>query len=561
MSSRKIRDFIGEQLNRLLDLFLKRAYLFGAVILLNVVVVSTITVTVPYPLSAVLGAIVIIGSVMLLVYYVGIRRLGGIIPVSDDLAFVLVHMRCLVTGNPPLVTLFQKVGEADFYRKKYRDLYSKITTLTKNWGYSLPESLRLVSKETPSKVEEQLFQRFSAIVATGGDVREYLRLEYNTLFSEYKSGYSRMIETLRVVLGIYTTLIGALTFLVATLMLLGMIFGGAVELVLTAIVGMALALLAMSSVLYFIIRRPLFECRRSRAGIVRSISVLGACGMAFLALIFTYLVITLKITEMEATSLYVIFAGLALLPAGLLVKFYEGRIIEYDMFYPAFLRSYGEHLAVVPNMLESLKPLLMAELGKLKKLLVKVYAGLLNKIDPRIIWTRFAEESGSDLVARTTKIFIDTIELGGDTGEAGSLLSDHVNEFFRLRLAYLQVFRTFEITLYAMHAVAIVLLIFVGGFINAFASVVLKYAMSVPAEFAGLFSFFTVKPVDISLMVNISTLVLAMSNTIALLSVNPGSRHAVYYFLAVMLIMTGVGVYLGSIAMESLLGTFFTPFI
>ncbi|MEM4824802.1 MAG: type II secretion system F family protein [Desulfurococcaceae archaeon] len=546
-------------MNKVLDLLLRRAYLFGFVVVFNAIVVSLITIHVPYPMNVVLGAMTVVGSVIFVIYYTGVKRLGGIVPISDDLTFILVHMRCLVTSNPATATLFQKIGETDFYKKKYREIYSKVYTLTKNWGYSLPESLRLVSKETPSKIEEQFFQRFSAIVSTGGDVKEYLRLEYNTLFSEYRSGYGRMVDTLRVVLGVYTTLIGALTFLVATLLLLGMLFGGAMELVLTALMGMTMALLTMSVLMYFVIRRPLFEYKKTRSTLVRLIGFLGVFGTVFFVLIIMQLVITGNIMELEITSLYIALGGAMFLPAGILVKIHENRITEYDMFYPAFIRSYGEHMAVVPNLLESLKPLLVAELGKLRKLLNKVYAGLVNRIDPRLVWKRVAVESGSELVVRASMIFMDTVELGGDTGESGALLSDHLNELFRMRLSYIQVFKTFEITLYVMHAIAVVLLIFVGGFINLFSNIISQYAIGIPAEFAGLFAFFSIRPVDISLMINISALALALSNTMALISVNPGSRYAVYYYLSVMLMMTGMGIYLGSFVIKSLLESFLMP--
>lgn len=560
MSLSNLRETVTKRLSGILDALLRRLYLLVAIVAFNTVIVFVAITVFPYPINVIVGVTSITGSLMLATYYTTIRKLGGIVPVSDDLTFILVHMRCIVTSNPPLVTLFQKVGETDFYKKKYREIFSKVSTLTRNWGYSLPDALRLISKDTPTKVEEQLFQRFSAIVATGGDVKEYLRLEYNTLFSEYKSSYGRMVETLRVVLGVYTSLIGALTFLVATLMLLGMIFGGAIELVLTALIGMALALLGMSVLLHLVIRRPLFEYRKSRAGLVKIISITGIAGLAFLVLIFAHLVITQRIGELEYTSLSIALSGLAMLPAGILVKIYEGRIIEYDMFYPAFVRSYGEQFAIVPNLLESLKPLLIAELGKLKKLLAGVYAGLVNRIDPRVVWTRFAEESGSELVARATKIFVDTVELGGDTSEAGALLSDHVNEIFRLRLLYMQVFRTFEITLYVMHAVAIMLLIFIGGFMDIFMRVVSEYMVTIPPELSGLFAFFTFAQVNVSLLVNISSIILALSNTLALLSVNPGSKHAIYYYLSIMLLMTGVGVYVGNIAMSSLASAVFMPF-
>ncbi len=47
--------------------------------------------------------------------------------------------------------------------------------------------------------------------------------------------------------------------------------------------------------------------------------------------------------------------------------------------------------------------------------------------------------------------------------EAGVLLSDHVNELLRLRANYLQVFKAFEVTLYLIHIIAVILLMFVGA--------------------------------------------------------------------------------------------------
>jgi Archaeal flagella assembly protein J len=87
-------------------------------------------------------------------------------------------------------------------------------------------------------------------------------------------------------------------------------------------------------------------------------------------------------------------------------------------------------------------------------------------VDPRVAWGLFADESSSEMATRGTHIFIDTVETGGDLGEAGALISDHVNELFGLRASYIQVFKTFEVTLYLMHLIVIVLLMFVGGFIN-----------------------------------------------------------------------------------------------
>ncbi|MEM0506701.1 MAG: type II secretion system F family protein [Thermosphaera sp.] len=523
------------------------------------IIVYYIVIAIPYFVNVVLGGFVILGSFLLLYYFNILKRIG-IVPVSDDLIFILVHMRCLVTGNPPLTTLFGRIGEASFYRKKYTDMFQKLRGLIRNWGYSAPEALKLVSREASSKVDEMFLQRLSAIVATGGDVKEYLRIEYNTLFSEYVSSYTRMIDTLKVVLGVYTTLLGALTFMLANLMLLGMIFGNVTELITTGVIGVGFALISMALLLHVFVRRPIFESKpRHKNKIVIMISTLGLTGLLIFAIISVYLVISMNIFNMEYVALSLLLTGLSLLPAAILVKIHEGRIAEYDMFFPAFIRSYGEHMAVLPNMIDSLKPLLIAELGKLRTLLRGVYARLLNRVDPRIAWGFFAEESSSELVNRGTRIFVDTVEVGGDLGEAGALISDHANELFRLRANYVQVFKTFEVTLYLMHLIVIILLIFIGNFINLFTEIIASFAGSIPYEYSGILSFFNVSPQDVSLLTNLMLLMITIANTLAVYSVNPGSRYAIYYYLCVMLLITGGAVYAGSIVINGLISGLLGP--
>jgi len=569
LSEGKKKRLIDVLRERLLDSDLVRRIAYGivtnkwviiAVALADSLALYYLTTALPHPVNLILGVFLVLATFLVLFYFRALKRVG-IIPVSDDLAFILVHMRCLITGNPPLTTLFGKVGEATFYKKKYSGMFQKLRNLIKNWGYSAPEALKLVSREAPSKVDEMFLQRLSAIVATGGDIKEYLRIEYNTLFAEYLSAFNRVINILRVVFGVYTTVLGALVFMLANLMLLGMLFGGLSELVTTGVLGIGLALMGMAALLYAFVRKPLFESRpkrKSRLVVLTSFS--GLTGVLVFAMMIVYLVVSLNIFDMNYVALSLIFAGLALLPAAVLVKIHEGRISEYDLFFPAFIRSYGEHMAVLPNMIESLKPLLIAELGKLKDLLKRVYARLLNRVDPRIAWSFFADESSSEMVTRGTHIFVDTVEGGGDLAEAGALLSDHVNELLRLRANYLQVFKTFEVTLYLMHIIAVILLIFVGSFLNVFSEILAKFAQSIPYEYAGILGFFNVSYADVSIVTNIALLVMTMANTLAFYSTNPGSKYAIFYYLSILLISTGAAIYAGSFVINELMKTLLQPF-
>ncbi len=550
---------IRELVHPIIERAIAHKWITLAVVLIDTVVVYLASRYLPLYPSIIVGVTIIFGSFLFIYYYKAIKRLG-IIPVPDDLTFILIHLRCLVTGNPPLTLMFKYVGETPLYSKYYQNLFKKLQGLIGQWGYSAPEALRLVAREVKYKVDEMFLQRLSAIVATGGDIKEYLRIEYNTLFSEYISAYNRLIESLRVVLGIYVTLLGALVFMQANLILLGMIFGGIQNMMITSMLATGVTLSAMAILLRVFVRKPLFEAKpQHKPLILKIISIGGLVSSLVFAVVIVYLSITMKILDVTEVSKYLILSGLVMMPIAILIKIHESRINEYDMFFPAFIRSYGEHLSVVPSLIEALKPLLIAELGKLKNLLRRFYVRLINRIDPRIAWRYFAEESCSEFISRSSHIFIDTIEAGGNTREAGATLSNHINELYRLRINYAQVFKTFEATLYIMHIATILILMLITNFVTLFSSIITHFAVQVPPEFADLFTFFNIREEDVSLLTNIMLVIITFANTITLTAVNPGSRYAVFYYLGVMLLLTGLGMYVSTYVTNYFINTILGP--
>lgn len=103
-------------------------------------------------------------------------------------------------------------------------------------------------------------QRLSAVISLGADIGEYLRVEYNTLFSVYRTAYLRRIDALRVVLGVYVMLIGTYSFILANfIILLVIFFGGNIIILRFRVISVALAELASVTLLYILIKKSRFE--------------------------------------------------------------------------------------------------------------------------------------------------------------------------------------------------------------------------------------------------------------------------------------------------------------
>jgi len=63
----------------------------------------------------------------------------------------------------------------------------------------------------------------------------------------------------------------------------------------------------------------------------------------------------------------------------------------------------------------------------------------------------------------------------------------------------------------------------------------------------------------VSLVINLILLTITIADTLAVYSVNPGSRYAIYYYLCIMLIITGAAVYTGSIVINGLISGILGP--
>lgn len=199
---------------------------------------------------------------------------------------------------------------------------------------------------------------------------------------------------------------------------------------------------------------------------------------------------------------------------------------------------------------------MFTETDKLRELLRRAYARLINYIDPRVVWNYFAGESGSELVRRNIHIFMDTIEQGGNPKIAGELLSDHSNELIRLRRNMLQVFRTFQTTVYLMHATSILLLTFITRLIVVFSSILQTFITSIPPEFANLFFIEKLPETEIAFLTAVAALIMSLANTIALMAANPGSRYTIFLHGSILMIITGIAYYLGQYFMSLLLESF-----
>ena len=528
---------------------------FGFIII-GLAISAVVFFIAPRPLNIVVTIVLVVSSLgVQLVYYIIKTKL---ILVDMDLVYTLLHARLIASGKPPVGDIFKSVAANKDVYKGYAEIARRIYLLGKEWGYSFPQAIRIVADGIRDKVTKNILYRLGGVLSVGEDVEQFLDREYNTLLAEYRSIYTRTMDNAKVLLGLYVTMIGSLMFLAATFMILSMFFGSSAGILKAAYIGIELALIVQAVLVYLSVKPELFEYEAS-TNRLRRIMKLAGYG-AIIGSLALGLLLTLKgLTGYKLITTILLLLGVTTIPIGLAGKLGEGRIKETDEFYPVFIRSYGMHLATIPNMIKSLEPLLASNLGPLIKPLKRLYARLKNSVLPRHAWSLFAEDTGSELVHRGTVMFLDTVEYGGDPGLAGNLISDHHNEINRLRKVRYEISNTFSSTLLIMHSTAISILIVMAELMRLFSNVVNQLSTQVPPQFVSLFPFAAVNMDILTLLNSVIIVTLTIANSAVLYRVVPGSKLSFFYYLGVYSLVSAITVYASAVAINMVFSKVIVP--
>lgn len=471
-----------------------------------------------------------------------------------DLTFLLQHMYSVSTGSPPREALFECVGKDNLY-PKYSPIFLKIFRLGKEWGYSFPQACALIANEVKSKVLKEILSRLSTVLAIGEDVELFLKTEFNTIISEFETQYFRTVEAARVFLGIYTSLLASSVFMLANFLLLVFFFGGDVKMVITSYFFVIATVASVAVLLYLTMPSEVYETKiKPKPQSYRIIDVTSTAIAITSIIVSLYMILTNRVSFNILGAILIIFGGAFLLP-GWMAKGIEELIREIDDFFPIFIRSYALNYETIPNQAKALRPMLVVELGKLTRILENLYARLLNSIDPMISWEMVASESRSELVRRFLRIFIDTIEKGGKISQVGASLSDHYNLLVRLRRNRLQISKTFETTTYIMQGAIVVINVFVVSLLFSFSAVLNSLQAQIPTNIVGPIFGSQIPLEPVMYMTAVFSIATAVMNALSITRVTPGVSRVFWYYLGILMIISGASVILGSMMMEYILGS------
>jgi flagellar protein FlaJ len=452
--------------------------------------------------------------------------------VNLDYLYMVTHMFAVATGRPGVERLFQLGGVTGTGYGYYTEVLARIASLARKWGYGFATAIKLEARKVKDLVFRDFLTRLSEAIKMGEALDTFLETEHHAALASYEANYDRNLETVKVLMAIYTAAMSSTLFVNVNMVLISVLFFGNPQMVMVSFLATMAVLFTVAYLVYRLLPRDrslhnlpvnMPERRRFLYTLTISILVGGAAG-ALASLVLrdpTYTLIAL---------------ALAVLPAGIYGKRIEDKVKNMESFFTVFIRALGFAYQNTRNFSVALRSVLRSEFGSLERPLKRLYARLVNGIDKRLAWYYFVGETGSESIRRTVDVFFDAVDAGGEGGRIGVTLSNMLSKLIELRKRREQLARTFAATTYILHILVVAIAEFMISLVLVLQDVLYQVSSSLPT--VGLM----ISPLDPNLLVALKiglVFMLTLSNAFVTKASSGGYVGAAWLSFSVLLLVSG----------------------
>ena len=391
-----------------------------------------------------------------------IALLRGVRGVRLNLTYVsaTLHMYSIATGEAGPKELVSVIAETEQYGF-LSSVFRRIRVLAERFGYGFTNAAAMIAQTTKPPLRDFLMR--CTEIFSSRRPKDYLEIEVTTATEEYAGMYTRALENLRLMGGIFITFQSAVIFIIMTLAILTVLLAEA------SIVYVAYGISILSLITLFIgfrnmaPREPFFYRGEEPPRTYR---------------LFTFTLALSPLLIIPSLAVYVVagpspaFAvlGVGMSIPGVFAYHLEKYVNKVESYYPTFIKAVSEHLISVTDLKSVFSYVLYMELGPLKKIINKALNRLRLGISTEEVIYLLSSETGSHLIFITNRVFLDAFRRGGDLAEVGKKLSNFVVKVLELRKMRLSTARSFEMMVMIMQPLIVILLVLLTTILEFFST-------------------------------------------------------------------------------------------
>ena len=490
-----------------------------------------------YLLTAIIGAL----SVTPIALFARFRR-GRRVKKGLDLTLVTVitHMYCLSLGNVDAKGLIGGVAKNREYGV-YSRVFTRIMTLATKLGYGFTRAIKLITRTAKPPLRDVLI-RFSEAIASRAP-KEHLGLEMATITEEYTGEYERMAESMKILGGIYASIISisALAVMVSSLLTIFLenplipLMAYVLAVLVLAMMLIALKTVSPKETLVYIGKSPPKTYSLFRLSLMLAIATLALPAVMIITMGY------------EGIPYMLVAAGGALVGPGLLAYKLESYVNSIDKFYPTFIKALGENLLSTTDFKSALSYVLHMELGALREHVQRVLNRIKLWVSAEEALELMASETASHQVHTLNNIFAEAFRTGSNPLEVGKILSSLAIKVLDLRNKRRVVARSLETVLMMLQPIVVALLVILTSLATFFSQTIMELPFFE-------FGYIPVPLVRYGTMVII--VFIALLNSISINVARGGFKGTSLLYAGLLLIESGIAWIGASTLMDMLLGQF-----
>ena len=461
-----------------------------------------------------------------------------------DLLSQLTYMSCICKAGADRTQVFEATGVQSFRTvQPFRQAYD----LFKQLGTSHARALTLVSTRIKVAAINRLLLRFAASLSAGEQTEGFLEAERRDTLETYVDQYERHLESLRKWTDAYSAILVSVALIIVVGLLSNMIgpFGD-VFLYALAVAGVAglgfgsypiKRALPGDTMLYTTPDWPCPPVRRRAGMLIRVLLPLGV----LLGIVCGY---------MMGQGIGWIVFGLCLLPPGIYGYRDDGAVAARDVAIGASIRNMGAimgALGVTPA--KALEKVDKQSMGVLTNEFQRLQSRLAYNLPGEMCWSKFMAETGSEMIRRTIRAFVDATSRGADALHIGELTGGLALTISLLRRKRAGVVTTFTYLLFPMHMVMVVLVIFIQQVTTRFNSAIGESFASMDVSGAGgsvagvvpTLPWFNMQdPTPPLIISSVAVVSMTLMNGFTLWCARGGNRVTMAFFIGIMAVLSGL---------------------
>jgi len=397
---------------------------------------------------------------------------------SFDLFYQLSYMSTIATSGVPRDKIFERAAELKCTSAEY---FKRVELARKRLKYDYARACRAVGEPLRETEVKGLLLRFSSSLISGEPESEFLTREADSRAEDYQNEYGRALEAMKMWTDAYVSLILAAILVVVIGIVSTMIW----KIETSLIIAMAFVAVSTTAVGVWLIwlvspkektvlSWPGSKAQKTTARFFKPVLVVAIIVGAFFLL------------TGQNTGIALLIIAAITYPIGHIMSKDDKRIASLDNELGTFLHSLGGVCTALGTTVNAaLGRLDLNSINVLRSGVKNLHTRLNAGIRPRLSWSKFVDETGSELSHRSVGMFYDAIEVGGSAGVAGQHASMYANRLALLRARRRTVSGPFRWLVVVMHTAVIVILVFITEIIVAFGNMVAQAQNSLPKSPGG----------------------------------------------------------------------------